>query len=593
MAIPYPYEDPSLSPNARVEDLLPRLAIEDKVGLLYHQYTAIIDPESSDQYHRPPVAPLIRENRLTAFMVQGAPETARELARLHNALQRIAAEHPLRIPITLSTDPRHSVSDNPLTAAGSGCFSAWPESIGLAAIGSEEVAEQFADIARQEYLAVGLRVSCHPQIDLSTEPRWARIVQTFGEDAELTGRLAAAYIRGFQGPELGPDSVATMPKHFPGGGPQKDGLDPHFSDGREQVYPGGKFEYHLGPFIAAIQAGASQMMPYYGMPMGTEYEEVGFAFNKGVITGLLREQLGFDGIVCTDFGLVTDRAPGFPAKAWGVEHLDREERTAKLLDAGIDQFGGESDTSVLMNLVRAGRITEERLDQSARRILREKFRLGLFDNRRFLDEDAADRIVGAAQFKAAGLRAQRASLTLLTNGAENDPVLPASTGARVYAEGIDPAAFDGYASVVPSPAEADLAVIRLNAPSYTDPAKGFLGSMHKGRLDFPAELVERLNGIMAQVPTVIEVFLERPAILTQLIDAAALIGSFGTSDRALVEVLFGEHEPLGSLPFDLPRSMEAVEASRTDVPFDTENPLFRFGHGLRYRSAGQRAGSSR
>ena len=169
-----------------------------------------------------------------------------------------------------------------------------------------ELVEEFADIARQEYLAVGIRVALHPQVDLATEPRWARQSRTFGEDAELASRLVAAYVRGFQGAELGPDSVACMTKHFPGGGPQKDGEDPHFPYGREQVYPGGSFDYHLSRSGRARRRHA-QIMPYYGMPVGTRRcEEVGFGFNKGIITGLLREQLGFDGIVCTDWGLVTD-----------------------------------------------------------------------------------------------------------------------------------------------------------------------------------------------------------------------------------------------------------------------------------------------
>ncbi|UGQ14072.1 hypothetical protein LO772_10970 [Yinghuangia sp. ASG 101] len=213
--------------------------------------------------------------------------------------------------MSLSTDPRHSMSDNPLSANRSGEFSHGPEPLGLAAIGSDEVVEEFADVARREYLASGIRVALHPRLDLSTEPRWARIIQTFGEDARLTGRLGAAYVRGFQGRALGPDSAATMVKHFPGGGPQKDGLAPHCADGREQVDPGGQFEHHLTPFVEVLEAGAAQVMPYYGMPVGAEYEEVGFAFNKGVVTGLLRERLGFDGIVCTDFGVVT--GPVHPA----------------------------------------------------------------------------------------------------------------------------------------------------------------------------------------------------------------------------------------------------------------------------------------
>src|SRR5204863_3160606 len=176
----------------------------------------------------------------------------------------------LGIPVTIASDPRHSygVSDNPVASFLAGDFSEWPEPIGLGATGDEALVREFGDIARQEYLAVGIRVALHPMVDLCTEPRWARINGTFGEDAQLSARLTAAYIRGFQGAALGPASVACMTKHFPGGGPQKDGEDPHFDYGREQVYPGENFDYHLIPFEAAFAAGTAQIMPYYCMPIG-------------------------------------------------------------------------------------------------------------------------------------------------------------------------------------------------------------------------------------------------------------------------------------------------------------------------------------
>ena len=302
-----PYQDPQLPIDQRISDLLARMPLEDKAGLMFH---AVVSPGPLDAPNpmipKPSPQEMLEQRRLTHFNLLGAATDGRELAQWHNALQAMAAAQPLQIPVTLSTDPRHHFTDNPMLAILAGPFSQWPEPLGLAAIRSEELMEEFAAIAREEYVAVGLRVALHPQIDLATEPRWPRIAQTFGEDADLTGRLAAAYIRGFQGEAVGPDSVATMTKHFPGGGPQKDGTDPHFSWGREQVYPGGRFGYHLEPFLAALDAGTSQMMPYYGMPVGTEHEEVGFSFNRSVITGLLREQLAFDGIVCTDWGLITD-----------------------------------------------------------------------------------------------------------------------------------------------------------------------------------------------------------------------------------------------------------------------------------------------
>ena len=250
-------------------------------------------------------------------------------------------------------------------------------------------------------------------------------MHTFGEDAEVAAELVAAYVRGFQGDDLGPGSVACMTKHFPGGGPQLDGEDPHFSYGKDQVYPGGLFEYHLQVFEAALAAGTAQIMPYYGRPVGTELEEVGFGYNRDVVTGLLRERYGFDGVVCTDWGLVTD-APlpdgsVFAAKCWGVEELSVEDRLVKIVEAGCDQLGGEELPEVLVELVRAGRITEARIDESARRLLRDKFRLGLFDDAH-VDPDEAERTCGAPEFRAAGERAQRRSAVVLTN----DGVLPLS-----------------------------------------------------------------------------------------------------------------------------------------------------------------------
>lgn len=579
----FPYQDASLPVAQRVEDLLSRMDAADKAGMFFHTMIAYGDPtESNPTFGIPSAVSMVRKRRMTHFNIIGAAGDGREFAAWHNDLQRTALENGLGIPITFSTDPRHAFSDNPLTSILAGPFSQWPETLGFAALASPERLERFGDIARQEYLAVGLRVALHPQIDLATEPRWSRISGTFGESADLTSDLAVAYIRGFQGETFGTESVAAMVKHFPGGGPQKDGEDPHFPWGREQVYPGGEQEYHLRPFIAAIKAGATQMMPYYGMPVGTDWEEVGFGFNKDVLTTLLRDRLGFEGIVCTDWGLLTDAevlGSQMPARAWGVEQLTRPERMVKALEAGVDQFGGELCTDVLLDLMGQGAVSEERLDVSIRRLLTEKFRLGLFDNP-FVDEDHAAIIVGQSEWVEEGLAAQSDSLTLLTN---TDALLPLSRGVKVYAEGVNAEVLAEFATVADSPDDADVAILRIKAPFEVRDRGGFSAMFHEGSLEFPAEEHARLTAIAEKVPTVIDIYLDRPAVLGGLEESAgAVIANYGASDLAVLRVLFGERSPLGSLPFDLPRSDAAVAASRSDVAFDTENPTFRFGHGLRY-----------
>lgn len=584
-----PWLDASLPVDQRVELLLSAMTLEEKAGLFF-QTMIVAGPggelsEGEPAFGIPASRDYVVDRHLTHFNLLGAAPTAREIARWYNKLQQLAASTRLGIPVSLSTDPRHSFSDNPGAAMFAGPFSQWPEPLGLAATRDPELVERFADIARQEYVAVGIRAALHPQVDLATEPRWARQLHTFGEDPELSAELAAAYIRGFQnGSSFGPGAVSTMVKHFPGGGPQKDGEDPHFAYGREQVYPGGQFELHLKPFEAAFAAGVRQVMPYYGMPIGTEYEEVGFGFNKGVLTGLLRERFGFDGIVCTDWGLITDQpimGDDFPARAWGVEHLTPAQRMVKVLDAGADQFGGEDDPTLLVQLVRDGEISSERLDVSARRLLREKFVLGLFENP-FVDEEAADGIVGSEEFRAAGYEAQLASITVLSNRptAAGAPALPFAAPSRVYVEGIAAEVAARFGEVVERPEDADIAIVRIHAP-YEQRSTAFENFFHAGSLEFPEETLTHLRELADKTTLVVDVFLDRPAILAPVVGAAhAVVANWGASGEALLSILSGGAPARGRLPFDIPRDTAAVEASRPDVPFDTADPLFRFGHGL-------------
>lgn len=583
-----PYEDHRLPVPERVADLLGRLSLPEKVGLMFH---TVIEAgadgtliETAGRISKSPTSQVVLDKHLSHFNVQELGH-ARMAARWANALQRLAERTPHGIPVTISTDPRHGFVQNVGASFAAGHFSQWPEPLGLAALQDEELVHRFADVVRREYCAVGIRAALHPTLDLATEPRWARLAGTLGQDPDLVTRLGLAYLRGLQGTELGPSSVAATAKHFPGGGSQMDGEDAHFPYGREQVYPAGRFADHLAPFLPAIEAGVAAIMPYYSMPVGLEIdgvpiEPVGFAYNRQIVHDLLREKLGFRGVVLSDWELVHDNHVGdqvLPARAWGVEELDPPGRMQRLLDAGVDQFGGEEDVDTLLALVESGRVPEARVDSSAARLLEVKFRLGLFDDP-FVDEDAAADLVGAPDAVEAGHRAQAASVTVLVDGGGLLPLSASGARRRVYLEGLAPEAAAPLGEVVARPEQADLAVIRIGAPFEPRDDLFLEAWFHQGSLDFPPGLVHRLRRIASTCPLVLDVALDRPAVLTPFVeDVAVLLGSYGCSDGALVDALTGVVEPVGRLPFDIPRSMQQVREHPEDRPgFD--DPLFAFGY---------------
>jgi beta-glucosidase len=584
------YEDPSQSIDKRVEDLLGQMTLEEKAGTMFINGSRVNDDGSLDDkpgqgmFAFAPQAPkLMKEKKMNHFNLWAVP-SVKAVATWYNNVQQFAQDSTrLGIPVTIASDPRHAFSNNIFSMAANG-FSLWPEPLGFAAIGDEALMQQHADMARQEYLAVGIREALHPVADLATEPRWPRISGTFGEDAQLSAKLVRAYIKGFQGEKLDSTSVACMTKHFSGGGPQKEGLDPHFEFQKGQVYPGNNFNYHLIPFEAAFEARTAAIMPYYGIPVDQTSENVAFSYNKDIITGLLREKYKYDGIVCTDWGLVTDVHMGdfvWPARAWGAENLSEEDRVLKIIDAGVDQFGGESCAEHVVKLVNDGKLSEDRINQSVRRLLMQKFMLGLFDNP-FVDVSKAEQIVGEEDFMQAGAAAQRRSLTLLKN---DDSRLPLKQNSlKIFVKNVDPAVAGQYGTVVNDPKTADVAIIRLNTPWYpVDTKNTFARGFHHGDLDFKGVQKDSILQLLNTVPTIVDIYLDRPAVIPEISKAAkGLIANYGASDAALMDVLFGKAKPEGKLPFELPSSMEAVRNQKEDLPSDSKDPLYRFGFGLSY-----------
>jgi beta-glucosidase len=607
-----PFEDWRLTPAARARDLVARMTLEEKAGAMMHG-TARAGGQMGGAgvgtgYDSAANRRLIADAKVNSMITRlaGAPAM---LAAQSNVLQEIAEGGRLGIPVTISTDPRHHFQYVLGASVTAGRFSQWPEPLGFAALGDTALMRRFGDIARQEYRAVGIQMALSPQADLATEPRWSRINGTFGEDADLAGRLVRAYVEGFQHGRAGADTggVLTVVKHWVGYGAAAEGFDSHNYYGRKARFTGNTLAYHARPFLGAFAANVGGVMPTYSILEGATWngrpvEPVGAAFSRQVLGDMLRGRYGFRGMILTDWGVTNDCAercragvpagqrPSFAdvAMPWGVESLPKRGRFVKAVSAGVDQFGGTEDAPMLVEAVRAGELAESRLDESVRRIMEQKFALGLFENP-FVDAEAAAARVGSDAFRAAGLDAQRRALVLLENDGAMLPLK--ATGAngalRVYPVGVDTGAVRRMGwTVAADVAQADVAIVRLEAPYETlHPGYVFGAMQHEGNLGFRegTKAYDEFVRVSARVPTVVTVYLDRPAILTPLKGKArAIVANFGVSDEALLDVLAGRAKPQGKLPFALPASMDAVAAQKPDVAHDLPRPLYRFGFGRSY-----------
>jgi beta-glucosidase len=219
-----------------------------------------------------------------------------------------------------------------------------------------------------------------------------------------------------------------------------------------------------------------------------------------------------------------------------------------------------------------------------RRLLKLKFELGLFDNP-FTDIDHAVKTIGNSEFMAAGAEAQRKSIVLLKNETtDTGKTLPLKSGIKVYLLNVDPEKAGKYGKVVKKPEEADVAVLRIKSPSQHIKGTGLMGRLFSsGDLDFKEKELKEILDIINRVPSVVDIYLDRPAVIPEIAEASrGLLADFGASDEALLDVLFGKVNPSAKLPFEMPSSMIAVRNQKEDVPYDSENPLFPFGFGLSY-----------
>jgi beta-glucosidase len=435
-------------------------------------------------------------------------QTPAVAAEWNNNMQTLVEGIGLGIPANTSSDPRHRTRSSAEFDLGSGGdISMWPASLGIAATFDPELMKQFGEIASIEYRALGIATALSPQIDLATEPRWSRFSGTMGEDPSLAADLARAYVDGFQTSAgdheilngWGYHSVNAMVKHWPGGGPEEGGRDAHFGYGAYAVYPGNNLEDHLLPFtegafkLEGATGMASAIMPYYTVStdIDTKYgENVGNAYNKYLITDLLRDTYGYEGVVCTDWGVTGTPASvsSFGGMSWGVEHLSEAERHYKILEARGDQFGGNNEMGPVIEAYQMGveehgeEYMRERFELSATRLLRNIFRTGLFENA-YLDPAATEQIVGNPEYMKAGYDAQLKSVVLLKNSSELLPIkerlkvyipqryVPAATnwfGRRSeerWEDAFSTEIVSNYFEVVETPGEADFALVGIQSPN--------------------------------------------------------------------------------------------------------------------------------
>ena len=585
-----PYEDSRLMVSLRVDDLLSQMTLQEKVGLMFHPPTQINGEFWSLIYglslgRRPSTERLIYYKNVNHFNFYGQP-TIHKLANRLNELQKLAEQTRLGIPITFSSDPIHEVKGfGGIAASPLKGLSKWPSQLGFAAANDPNIINAFGIIASKEYRALGLHTALHPMLDLATEPRWARNFGTFGSSAVTTKELTLAYMDGFQKSTITENSVLTMVKHFPGGGPQKEGLDPHLKSGEEQVYPGNNFDYHLDPFIHAINNNLRVIMPYYGIPMGQTSENVAMAYNKEILTDLLRNKLKYDGVVCTDWGIISDRN-------WGVESLSIEDRYFKSIEAGVDQYGGESEIMYILKLLKDKRITPNRINESARRLLRNKFELGLFDNP-YVDLSKINEIVNTPEHENLGFEAQKRSIILLKNNSyEDKPILPLiKQDEKIYMDGFNSENFMDF-NLTDDIEEADIILVKLNivfngtqSPGTEKFSDLLLSTVFPDQnLNFEPETLKKMELYSKKAKLITVVNLNRPAILGKINQYSdALIGTFGVNEKAVKAVLIGNHNPKGVLPFEIPSSMSEVGDQLEDMPDDSLNPTFKKGFGLNYR----------
>ena len=666
------YEDWRKPVDERAKDLAKQLSVEEIAGLmLYSGHQAVParpDGYFAGTYNGKPFDPktmdpsdltdqqkkFLKEDNLRHVLLTtvSSPEDA---AKWNNKMQAFCESVGKGIPANNSTDPRHGTSARAeFNAAAGGLISMWPSSLGMAATFQPSLVQKFGRIAAAEYRALGIATALSPQVDMATEPRWLRFDGTFGESSKLSAAMGEAYCNGFQGDNWGGLSVNAMVKHWPGGGAGEGGRDAHYANGKFAVYPGNNFNEHLIPFtegafkLAGNTKKAAAVMPYYTISWNQTNENVANNYNKYLVTDLLRNKYGYDGVVCTDWLVTGDHKAMdvfIDGKVWGVENLTMAERHYKVLMAGADQFGGNNDMKPIIDAYAMG-VKEHgeakmraRMEQSAVRLLRNIFQVGLFENP-YVNPAETKQIVGKPEYMKAGFEAQLASIVLLKNKANVLPIkekktiyipkrfvaatrhflgypIPASNDFPINLELVQK-----YFNVTDDASKADVALVCIENPKsnigydkedvakggngylpislqYTDytandarevslaggdPLENFTNRSYKGKTVktrnlTDIQLIEETKAKMNGKPVIVSINVSNPMVFAEFEGKAdAILASFSVQDQAILEIISGKAEPQALLPMQMPANMSVVEKQKEDVPFDMECHVDSEGH---------------
>ena len=593
------YEDWRLDADTRAADLVSQMTVREKIAQMQHPtYLPRADGK---------IAPYLQkyctDYGIGMLLIRelNSVETA---ATTMNTVQEYAEASRLGVPVLVSMDSVHGLS------YVSGAM-VTGHNLALAATRDEELVTKLAEIARDEHIAIGVRMTLSPESDIASEPRWGRVMETFGEDPDLVTQMVRAQIVAFQNGEdgLNPDGIVACIKHFPGAGPQMDGKDtsPIVSD--EET-----LQIHLKPYYAAIDVNVGSVMPYYSVPLALDMENSAIG-SKAALQDLLREQMGFEGIIQTDWGMIWAIQEGLGTMT-GEEVSDEEAIIIGVTQSRVDGIGGESIRLIdqMEEMTEEGKIDEDILTAAATRIVKAKFQLGVFENP-YCDVEYAVSFVGNEEHTKVNLEAAEKAMTLL----KNDGALPltANVGQKILVcgpragdmmslvggwsseqEGLTIAAAvaeyagendtvtyiaDDVTAIAEAAKDADVVIVSVGEPSYQhDPPWSY------DTLEITASQQEILEAVKAntngQIITVVTG--GRPYILTWCDENTnAILEAYYPGQQggiAIAETLFGLNNPTGKTPLQFPRDMESVNDQSGDVSFDLENPLYDYGWGLSY-----------